>query len=309
MSIRKKALYAAMAATAVASLSTAYAAWDNGGNGVISFGSGNPGKIIFLDQVRPAERNAGRGTDGVLYNSYALNSASYKVRNTIPAGSNPSTTYNAKRHGAKVTTINSEGPLVWSQISKSDGSPCAMNETVCPSPGQISASNACSYHKVKVTAAGEAGFSSEQSISVAGAEVSNSFASGVSLTKEWESGWQACQAEGSSNSCPIDYNLSFNAVNYATTENRSKFGWQKFKINASKFYFFNRYSTADQDFCINKVKGDYQAGNALIEPKMGGCVLKSTSIVPTWERYERMPIKDTASVPTNVPQCRTIKGN
>ena len=309
MSIRKKALYAAMAATAVASLSTAYAAWDNGGTGVITFGSGNPGKIIFLDQVRPAEKNAGRGTDRFLYNSYALNSALYYVRNTIPAGSNPSTTYNAKRHGAIVTTINSEGPLVWSQISKSNGAPCRVNDPVCPSPGQVSASNACSYHKVKVTASGEAGFSSEQTISVAGAEVNNSIGAGVSLTKEWESGWQACQAEGSSHSCPAEMNLSYNAVNYATTENRSKFGWQKFKINASKFYFFNRYSDADKAFCVNKVKGDYQAGNLLTEPKMGGCVLKSTSIVPTWERYERMPIKNTASLPTNVPQCRTIKGS
>jgi hypothetical protein len=59
MNIRKKMLVVAITAVSVASLSTAFAAWDDlaGGYGVVSFGSGNPAKIIFLDQVRPAESN------------------------------------------------------------------------------------------------------------------------------------------------------------------------------------------------------------------------------------------------------------
>ena len=64
MKFEKKKLFIAVAVTSMACLPAVYAKWDDGGYGVVLFNTTiNPSKVIFLDQVRPAELNSGRGTD------------------------------------------------------------------------------------------------------------------------------------------------------------------------------------------------------------------------------------------------------
>jgi hypothetical protein len=309
MKVQKKLLTVAVMALATASLSTAYASWDDltGGYGVVSFTSSNPAKIIFLDQVRPYESGLGLGTNRTNYDTYLGYSNARTFRNVYPSGSKPTETFNPQRAGADYTRLTTEGPMVWTHISKSAGAECLINQTNCAYPGQISSSSSCSYNRVKVTATGELSAGVEKSITVQNADLSSSIGGGISLTKEWESGWQACQSEGSSHSCPPDQNLTFNAVNYATTEARSKFGWQRFVTSGSTFYFNDRYRSQDVTFCETTIGGTYQSGGFLIEPKVGRCNVWSSSKKPTWERYERMPIPNTASLQTIIPTCRTIK--
>lgn len=309
MKVQRKTLFLAIAVASAACLSTAYAKWDDlvGGFGVVSFASSNQAKIIFLDQVRPAESNLGLGTNRTNYDTYQGYSNDRKFRNVYPAGKTPTVDFNPQRAGADYTRLTTEGPMVWTHISKSAGAECLTGQTNCAQPGQISSNSTCSYNKVKVTATAELSGGVEKSITVQNADLTSNIGAGVSLTKEWESGWQACQSEGSSHSCPPDQNLSFNAVNYATTEARSKFGWQRFVTSGSTFYFNDRYRSQDVDFCEDTIGGTYLAGGFLIQPKVGRCNVFASSKKPTWERYERMPIPNNASLQTIIPTCRTIK--
>jgi hypothetical protein len=309
MKVQRKSLLMAVAVTSAVSLSTAYAKWDDlvGGFGVVTFGSGNPSKIIFLDQVRPAEAALGNGTDKNSFNLNQEASNRYTLRNVYPSGSTPTVDYNPQRAGTDYTRLTAAGPIVWSNISKSAGTECLTNQTNCPQPGQITSNSTCSYNKVKVIASAEISGGAEKTIQVQNADVTANIGAGVSLTKEWESGWQACQSEGSSHSCPPDQNLSYNAVNFATTEARSRFGWQRFETSGNVFWFNDRYRGQDVDFCETTIGGNYISGNFIFEPKVGRCTVYSGRKKPTWERFERMPIMNSASLQTIIPTCRTIK--
>lgn len=289
-------------------VSTAFAiGWDDGGMGVVVFPTSNPAKILFTDRVRPAEANLGYATDRTAYSTALKTSDSSKVRNAYPAGSLPTVDFNPQRAGVDYTRLTIAGPLVWSNVSKSGPVFCGVDEKNCAQPGQIASSTNCSYNRVKTIATGEISGGVAKDVKVKNASFGVDVGGGLSLTREWESGWEACTTEGSSHSCPPDQNLSFNAVNYATTEARSRFGWQRFVTSGSIFYFNKRYSAQDVTFCETTIGGNYVSGGYVFEPKVGRCEVYSGRKKPTWERYERLPITNGAANPTIVGQCRTIK--
>ncbi|MES2672183.1 MAG: hypothetical protein V4673_17440 [Pseudomonadota bacterium] len=310
MKFDKKKLSMAIAVASIACLPAAYATWQDGGYGVVVFNTTtNPSKIIFLDQLRSAELNSGRGTDRTQYNSSLSTSNSSKARNAYPSGTIPEREYDPQRGGLDYTRVTTSGPMVWSHISKSAGAPCLTSQSNCPQPGQVSSSSSCTYSKVKTTISGEISGGVELAAKVNNVDTTSGASATGTLIREWESGWEACQSEGTSHSCPVDQNLTFNAVNYATTEARSKFGWQKFVTSGNTFYFNTRYKDADVRFCETTIGGVYQSGGFVIEPKVGRCNVNSGRTKPNFERFERMPIANSASTPPIIPTCRTIKGS
>ncbi len=309
MKFEKKKLFIAVAVASMACLPAVYAKWDDGGFGVVVFNTTtNPSKIIFLDQVRTAELNSGRGTDRTQYDSSLSTSNSSRARNAYPSGTIPEREYDPQRGGLDYTRVTTSGPMVWSSISTSAGAPCLTNQSNCPQPGQVSSSSSCTYSKVKTTLSGEISGGVELAAKVNNVDTTSGASATGTLIREWESGWQACQSEGTSHSCPVDQNLTFNAVNYATTEARSKFGWQKFTTSGSTFYFNDRYRAADSTFC-STIGGNYVSGGFVIEPKVGKCTVFAGRTKPNFERFERMPIPNSASTPPIIPTCRTIKGS
>lgn len=307
MKAQKLTLCITAALTAAVCLPMAYAKWDNGGLNVTNFDSTNPDKIIYLDQVRTYESNLGRGTNRTDYTTHLGYSNTRKIRSPYPSTSLPERQYDPQRGGVDATRLTSEGPIVWAHISKSAGVECLMSETTCGQPGQISASSACTYSKVKTTISGEVTAGVEYAAKVNNVDTTSGASATATVIKEWESGWQACQAEGSSHSCPPDLNLSFNAVNFATTEARSRFGWHKFVTTGNTFYFNDRYRAADVDFCEKTIGGNYITGGFVIEPKKGRCEVFAGRAKPSFERYERLPLPNSDTNPPIFRTCRTIK--
>lgn len=307
MKAQKLTLCVTAALTAAVCLPMAYAKWDNGGLNVTNFDSTNPNKIIFLDQVRPYESGLGRGTDRTDYTTQLNLSNTRKVRSPYPSTSLPEREYDPQRGGVDYRRLTSEGKVVWSHISKSAGVDCLVNETRCGQPGQVSSSSSCTYAKVKTTISGEVTAGVEYAAKVNNVDTTSGASATGTFIREWESGWEACQSEGTSHSCPPDQNLTFNAVNFATTEARSRFGWHKFSTTGRTFYFNDRYRDADVRFCETTIGGNYITGGFLIEPKKGRCEVFTGKAVPSFERYERMPLPNSDTNAPIAPTCRTLK--
>jgi hypothetical protein len=308
MKFQKNARWIGAAFVSAICLSSAYAGWGDGGLGVVDFPASNPSKILFTDRVRPGEASLGYGTDRTAYTTALKKSQASAVRNVYPAGSIPTVAFDPKVGGVDYTRLTIDGPLVWSNVSRSSGAPCRANQTGCPAPGQISVSSTCSYNKVKTIASGEISGGVAKEAKVMNAGYTASIGGSLSLTREWESGWEACTTEGTLHFCPPDETLWFDAMNYATTEARSRFGWHRFETSGPKFYFNTRYEPADVEFCEDTIGGHYITGHFLgsIQRRRGKCETYSHK-KPTWERYERLPITNGAASPTIVPMCRSIK--
>jgi hypothetical protein len=307
MKMQNKKLFIAVAVASLTCLSTAYASWEDGGWGIVKFGAGNPNKIIYLQQVRPHEQDLGRGVDINLYDPQVALSNQRKARNTFPAGSIPEQNYDPQRSGTDYVRLTSEGPVVWSHISKSNGVDCLQNEASCAVPAIIVGTSECTYHKVKTTISAEITGGVETAAKVNNVDTTVGGAASGAFIREWESGWESCQVEGTAHACIPEQHLTYDAVNFATTESRSQFGWHKFTTSGNTFFFNARYTRADADFCRTHWNGNYVSGGFLIEPKQGRCEVASAKAKPSYERYERMPLPSNGGTSPIAPTCRTIK--
>ena len=274
-----------------------HAAWDDGGNGVISFGSDNPERILFLSNTRLTERD--RAIDGNLYNflsAVSKGGAPYEVKSIVPG------TYNYTPSDVWFAPAQS-GDFVYSNINTSTA-PAAcggVSGTTCSAAVNLSVgTSTCVTHEVNFTRNGVLG-NINTLLDWAPSLPSVGFDAG------YKKGWSQCQTASQGHSCSGIFVPGVPTLNYATTESRSRYVGTKVYDTSGTALMTYRGDTIPTDFksLCAAAGGGYSVVKFLLRADYHSCVVNYPNTVNNinWTQYNKWP-SSLNSVSLN---CRIIR--